>query len=149
MISDEFGFDLFFTVKAALLAEMEEVAALDPFLRAGCPGEEGRYAGLCLKHKNWCGDKKKIFGQVKELLCPNQQCIMEKSLCWRGRNRKRLVFLLNVGCLSGQENYSFRSTGPNFCIVRLHYGLSCSKEKFCLVPKFSALWKILIKTHAT
>lgn len=62
-MSDEFGSDLYFffssTVKAALLVEMEEAAALDTSLRAGCPGEEGGSAGLGVKHKNRCGDKKK------------------------------------------------------------------------------------------
>lgn len=46
MMDREFVLDLFFTVKAALLAEMEEAAALDPLPRAGGPGEEGRSAGL-------------------------------------------------------------------------------------------------------
>lgn len=106
MISDEFGFDLFFTVKAALLAEMEEEAALDPFLRAGCPGEEDRYAGLCIKHKNWCGDKKKnlwtsertavsksavYYGEVSGLAWEKQKAFGISAECGMPQWTRKLV----------------------------------------------------------
>jgi len=72
---------------------MEAEAALDPFLRVGCPGGEGSSSGLCIEHKNWCegkGEKKKKRSLDKWENCcvRNQCCIMERSLCPGGWNRK-------------------------------------------------------------
>lgn len=65
-------------------------------------------------------EKQKVFGIPAE-------CRMPQGARKSQFHKHRAKFLYSAASLQSNQSYS--------------------EEKFCLVPKFSALWKILIATH--
>lgn len=147
----------------ASLAEMEEGAALDPFLRAGCSGEEGGSslpapllaAGLCVKQE-CCrnGEKKNLWTSGRNAVSKPALCYRELSMLgWRKSKNclgwKNAVFYISDECRMPQWTIKspFQKHWPKFvyCVTPLQSSrVTAGKNLACCLHRFNALWTILL-----